>query len=371
MLQVDRRQVLAHRAAVQGLHRQSGAVQQLPVLDLGVQDTPPGSAPQALAVRLGHEPPRLEEDGRLALTWTFRGAPHIQRAEDLLPLSRALWPISDDDAVARLDTSASPVRSTGMAPRDALRFVAEQLADIVTQPMFKGEASAAVTRRIPAELTVDCRACKATHIVETLFRTAVLPAGIAFVPGRRGVVFAPLADWPGVPTEPARTGDLLRAYLHLHGPANLVEASAFLGARARDLERFMPADVVDVEVAGGNGRRRSTLALASDLEALRHPPDPPPLRLLPPSDPFLQARDRDVVVPDEGQRKRLWPMLGRPGALLAAGEVAGIWRARKVGRRLEVSIEPFGRLLPAAQRHLNAEAALIAAARNATSVAVH
>ena len=40
------------------------------------------------------------------------------------------------------------------------------------------------------------------------------------------------------------------------------------------------------------------------------------MRLLGPFDPFLQARDREVVVPDPAHRKDLWRTLGRPGGVL-------------------------------------------------------
>ncbi|QBI19595.1 winged helix DNA-binding domain-containing protein [Egibacter rhizosphaerae] len=370
----DRRHVLARRAAVQGLHRHErrgeAEVPDLRVLDLGVQDTPPGSAAQALAIRLGRAPPGAADDDRLAVTWTFRGAPHVHRADDLLPLSRALWPVSEDDALTRLDTSASPLRGMGMTPRQALRFVAQQVREVVTEPMAKGEVSAALTPRVPAELTMDCQRCEATHIIETLFRSAMLPAGLSFVPGRKGVVFAPIPGWPGPPEEAEAPAHLLRAYLHLHGPATLAEAASFLGARGRDLQGHVPADAVDVEVTSADGAARPALALREDLEALREPPDPPPLRLLPPSDPFLQARDRHLLVPEDGLRASLWPSVGRPGAVLAEGELVGIWRARRAGKRLEVDIESADRLPDVVRPHLDAEVELIAEARGAHGATV-
>ncbi|MEX2622064.1 MAG: crosslink repair DNA glycosylase YcaQ family protein [Egibacteraceae bacterium] len=104
--------------------------------------------------------------------------------------------------------------------------------------------------------------------------------------------------------------------------------------------------------------------------ALAAPPDPPAVRLLPPSDPFLQARDRELLAPDPAHRKVLWPILGRPGALLVEGDVAGTWRARKKGRRIALTVAPFGRLPTAARGGLDEEAALLAAARGATGATV-
>jgi len=71
-------------------------------------------------------------------------------------------------------------------------------------------------------------------------------------------------------------------------------------------------------------------------------------RLLGPFDPFLQTRDRSLLVPDPARAKELWPVLGRPGAVLADGEVVGTWRPRKSGRRLTVVVTPWTDLDPAA-----------------------
>lgn len=104
---------------------------------------------------------------------------------------------------------------------------------------------------------------------------------------------------------------------------------------------------------------------ADRLDALRAARPAPGVRLLPPGDPFLQGRDRDVLVPEKPHQKQLWRIIGNPGALLVDGEVAGVWRAKMAGRgALEVTVTPFdGRPLPArVRRELDAEAAVVAAA---------
>lgn len=364
MAKVNRRQVLAYRAHAHGLHRDTFAAGDLAVLDFGVQDTPPGSAAQAMAVRLGSPVPSRDGDG-LTTTWSVRGAPHVHRVGDLHCLSRALWPCTDEDALARLDPSATAVRASGMRARDALRFVAEQLADIVTEPMRKGDVSTALTPRLPAAFTVDCRRCKATHIHETLFRCAVLHAGITFDPAERAVTFVPAPGWPGVPDDTVGSAHLGRDYLRLLGPATPKEVAGFLGTKPSELRAAWPDGLAEVDLDGA-----PTWIPQEALDVLTAPPDPPAVRLLPPSDPLLQARDRDLLVGDREQRKALWPILGRPGALLVDGEVAGIWRARKKGRRLEVTVEPFRRLGRSTRRGIDEEAALLAAVRGAVGAAV-
>ena len=66
-----RADVLAYRAVLHGF---GTAPPHDALLDLGVQDTPPGSAALALSAR------GLTERG-LTTVWSFRGAPHRHRAD--------------------------------------------------------------------------------------------------------------------------------------------------------------------------------------------------------------------------------------------------------------------------------------------------
>ena len=45
--------------------------------------------------------------------------------------------------------------------------------------------------------------------------------------------------------------------------------------------------------------------------------------------------------PTTAVRKRIWASLGGPGMALVDGEVAGLWRPRKKGKRLVVELEPL------------------------------
>ena len=60
------------------------------------------------------------------------------------------------------------------------------------------------------------------------------------------------------------------------------------------------------------------------------------VRLLGPFDLFLQARDRELVVPEQAHRKDLWRTIGRPGGVLVGQEVLGTWRPRAAGKKLRL-----------------------------------
>ena len=89
------------------------------------------------------------------------------------------------------------------------------------------------------------------------------------------------------------------------------------------------------------------------------------MRLLPRSDPWLLARDRELLVPDGARRKALWKVLGSPGGLLVDGEVVGTWRVRTSGARIDLTVETFEDLPRRARRDLDDEAERLAAGRGA------
>ena len=72
-----------------------------------------------------------------------------------------------------------------------------------------------------------------------------------------------------------------------------------------------------------------------------------------------------MLVPDEAVRKRIWRSLGGPGMALVDGEVAGLWRPRKKGKRLVVELEPLRKLTRSEREALAAEAERLAPFRDA------
>jgi hypothetical protein len=154
--------------------------------------------------------------------------------------------------------------------------------------------------------------------------------------------------------------------LRLLGPATPADVAGFLGTTATALRPAWPEGLAEVRVDG----RRAWLP-PERLDALRGARSLPGVRLLPPGDPFLQARDRDVLVPHKAHQSQLWRVIASPGALLVDGDVAGTWRAKQAGRGvLEVSVTPWGALSARARREVDTEAATVAAARGAADVRV-
>jgi hypothetical protein len=119
--------------------------------------------------------------------------------------------------------------------------------------------------------------------------------------------------------------------------------------------------LVEVDLEG----RRAWLH-ADDVGLFENPPQPAGVRLQPPYDAYLEQRDRATLLPDKAVHRRVWRILGNPGIVLADGQVVGLWRAQKKGRRLVVSIDTFGRLSQQVRDEIKTEAELVAPYRSCT-----
>jgi hypothetical protein len=68
------------------------------------------------------------------------------------------------------------------------------------------------------------------------------------------------------------------------------------------------------------------------------------VRLIAPGDPLLTGRDRETLVSDPAVRARIWRAIGGAGLVLVDGASAATWSARRAGRVLRVTVEPFAPL---------------------------
>jgi hypothetical protein len=95
--------------------------------------------------------------------------------------------------------------------------------------------------------------------------------------------------------------------------------------------------------------------LSRDEPGFRAPAGPAAAaRLLPSGDAYylLQGADRELLVPEEENRRALWTSRVWPGAVLVAGKIVGTWR-RSQGK---LTIEPWRRLSRAERAAVEAEA---------------
>lgn len=362
-IEVIRDDVLRYRVRAQQLDR-AGEHSDASILDLGVQDTGYDGAAWALAIR-GAD---FDADDHF-LAWTIRGAPHAYRRSEAAAVARATSPWSDADAAKRVFDGAKPLKQAGIPILEALDAVAEQMRDIVSSPTVKGDMSSELTERMPEAYRRWCRPCEAVHLYEQVFRLSALRAGLELQADTSPPVLRRLPRWRGLARRAPDHLDPIRAVLHLLGPTTPKSVAGFLDTAVREVKARWPEDIVDVMVEGVGAS-----ILASDVDALMDAdvePDPDAVRLLGNYDLFLQTRDRDLLVADADRRKALWPVLGRPGAVLIGHDIGGLWRPRTSGPRLRIEVEPWSRWSNAVMRAVEDQAERLADFRDLEFSGVH
>lgn len=358
---ISRTEVLSFRIRAQQLDRSVGRSGDTEVLDMGVQDTGPDGGLWALVNR-GVDVTALSAR-ELALLWTIRGAPHFYRRRDLPQIAAAVEPFSDADAGKRIFDAAKPLKAAGIGSLAALDAVAAAMRSIVTKPMVKGEVSTRLTAMMDDPYLRYCRPCQATHLYEMPFRLAAIRAGLELQPGTS----PPVLQRMGAFTRPGTASDrfdVIRVYLRLLGPATPKHVAEYLDAPLNDVKARWPWDVAEVTVG-----RESRWVLAADRDLLDSA-RVEQVRLLGPFDLFLQARDRPLLVADATRSKALWPVLGRPGAVLVNGDIAGTWRPRRSGNTLTVRVEPFTRIAATTRNAIAEQAERLARFRGVQLAAV-
>ncbi|MEU8243963.1 crosslink repair DNA glycosylase YcaQ family protein [Actinoplanes missouriensis] len=361
MIRVDRVQVMAYRIAASGLAERAGVLAaDLPVLDLGIQQYTPDSTRVALTARTSAEP----ADDRLAAVWAARGAPHLHRRSDLAALTTQLWPLTDTDAAVRIKSAQIP--DAGAFGTRAFTVTATAFRQVVTAPIARGSASTEVSKRVPVALTYPCKGCRAQHVASNVWQQAGLAGGVEVLSRGKDALLGPLPEAPPLPHENAGIDHLIATYLRFLGPAGPAEVAKYLGSSPAEIRKVWPAGLTEVHVDG----RKAWLPEA-EVPALQSARAVAEVRWLPGMDPLLQARDRDLLVPERAVQKEVWRSLGNPGVLLVGSEIAGVWRARLVGRkRVDLTVTAFSGLTAAHRRQADEEAAQVARARGVPEATV-
>jgi hypothetical protein len=248
----------------------------------------------------------LWERRTLAKTWTTRGTLHVHPADEL-----SLW------TSARRAVAAEGRRELVAAIGQALSgrpLTREQLAD-------------AVVERVPSAPRDELASGWGFHVGDAA--TAGL---LCFGPpqGAR-VTFVRVEDWLG-PQRSWEPAEALREVVRRY-------AVAFAPATRRTVREWLAAKV-DVDVPA----------------APLHAGEAHSVRLLPEYDPYVMGfREREHLVPPDVRAQVAAHGKGRyegPAGtpfLVVDGVCAGIWRRRRSGRRIELTVEP-GRKLSRAER---------------------
>jgi hypothetical protein len=157
------------------------------------------------------------------------------------------------------------------------------------------------------------------------------------------------------PSTEVAVAELLRRYLYAYGPATPYQFAQWLAAPRRwAVEVFESADwLVPVELDG------AVAWLAADDVVM--PAEPPSgLRLLPYFDAYVVgSHPRELLFPGSADRALANGQAGTFPVVLVDGVVAGVWHQRRVGRKLDVTVELSGRLTAGRRRELDEQVARV------------
>jgi hypothetical protein len=298
------------------------------------------------------------EAGDLVVAHVVRGAIHALAPGDFGLYGRALIARDDDELGAQLGRQVRRLAAEhGFAPTEALAEVTAATEDALADGLRldKNALHEELRHRVRQELLPWCRGCKSHHVPPMLWRYATVQAGVRLDADRRYT----RRHGPGR-TSAAR--EAVRRYLSFYGPGTPGDFADWAGL-AKPHARRMWSQVADglAEVDGAGW------VLREDLAALESPPAAKGVRLLPPGDPYLQKPNRPLLARDPELRKRLFRPVASPGAVLRDGRLAGLWRAKAKGSKVEVAVEPVGRVRRA---DVEEEARRVAELRGAADVAV-
>ena len=328
----------------------------------GVQNSPPGAWETALFNRVeGCTLPELHDAlyrrKTLLQAWSYRGVPVVfPTAESGIFLS----------PLAALKGEAPWIYTRGIALAlehlqmsfDSLLPLVKQAAGYLDAHTVQGKETLdrvladAVREHLPSEKRTlwDAPSMYGAPDRQTVGGAAVSfllrPcsfSGLVVFGCRRGgsPTFASFRSWLGRAPETPPDADrlLVRKFLHCHchGPSTPALLAEWLGCSPAQARRLWNSVAQELEPVSVEGKAR--WLLSADRDALAHPCGPQErLLLLGPHDPYLDTRDRDVLLPDKALQKLVWRTVGNPGAVVLDGRISGMWTARTVRDRLELSV---------------------------------
>ncbi|NYJ06803.1 DNA glycosylase AlkZ-like family protein [Petropleomorpha daqingensis] len=371
-LRVSRRQVLAWRLSAHSLGQRLPAARRLEaVRPAGLRTGGPDSAVVGWHARADGVGPGDVRDALLERRWveapTARGS-RVLDPRDHATLTAGALPPDDGALVDRLRRRGV---AAGADPGALLSAgAAAATAALDAGPRTQGELSQAVTAALPPSVSAFCTACDAVHVDTGLFGMVGLAVGWVRAIGKDDDAFVRPERWlDAVPDRDPAAGAaaLLAWFLRAHSPTTPAELAAWIGlgpAEAHARWTCAP-ELVEVDYDG-----RRTWVPTDSVDDLRAAEPAPGVRLLPPYDAALEGPDRATLVPDPVLQKEVWRMVANPGVALVDGAVSGAWRARKHGRRLDVTLLPLDGWRPAHARRITEGLAEVAALRGAELGAV-
>lgn len=335
----------------------------------GLQNSPPGAWETAMLQRLeGCTLNKLKDalyrDKSLLQAWSFRGAPVIFPAAHSGVFLTALlaregeqpWiytmgiagaldymQMSFDDLFFRTKEAIRYLDSHTIKSKEALDQV---LAEIIERDLPEAKRD---LWRAPSMYGSPDRQTVGGAAVSFLLRPCSFASLVVFGE-RQGIspTFTSFQNWTGRLPAGGEGGEeereLVRRFLHCYGPASMDSFMAWLGCSRQQAKRLWNGVKEEMEPVFVG--KKTCYLLSSDMESLLHPGrSDSRLMLLGAHDPYLDIRDRAVLLDSPALQKSVWKTVANPGAIIRGGRIVGIWKIKTGKDKLDVEMtlfEPLG-----------------------------
>ncbi|MCZ7542037.1 MAG: winged helix DNA-binding domain-containing protein [Anaerolineae bacterium] len=285
----------------------------------------------------------------LVRTSLMRGTLHLSAAEDVRWLIPLLGP-----AFARAGRRRR--LQLGLDDAKAARGVAEIRALLGEHgPMTRDALVAALNAR---GVALDRKSQAPIHLI----RLVALEGFVCYGPdtARGEETFVLFEAWAGPPTalpEDAALAELARRYVRGYGPASLPDFVGWSGLGMAAARRAWEAIRAEPDFAGAQIDGLEMLTPASALAEVGAPADSGAVvQLLPAFDAYILGyAERQRLVRSERQGEVYHGGQTVP-VVLVDGEAAGVWRYKRQGKRLAITVQAFDAFTPEVQRQIAEEA---------------
>lgn len=373
-MELSARQIRAHRLRAHHLDQKYPFCELLTVAGTcGLQNSPPGAWETAAFCRLKNcTLPQLHQvlyqKKELLQAWSIRGVPLIFPTADSDVFLSALIAQEGEEPWIYTKGIGLALDHLGMSFAELLPLVesaAEYLEDhtIKSKEELDRVLAQLVAEQLPAQKQslwnapsmygAPDRQTVGGAAVSFLLRPCSFK-GLVVFGEREGIspTFTSPLRWLGHRLAPSAQGaaELARRFLHAYGPATPRAFADCLGsapAQAKRLWQEIEAELDPVTAAG-----KKAFILQSDRESFRRADTEESLLLLGPHDPYLDIRDRAILLEDTAAQRQVWRTVGNPGVILKGGKIIGIWKTRTQRENLSVSTTLWEPLSTPEQREL-------------------
>ena len=373
-MELSARQIRAHRLRAHHLDQKYPFGELAAVAGTcGLQNSPPGAWETAAFCRLKNcTLPQLHQalyqKKELLQAWSIRGVPLIFPTADSDVFLSALIAQEGEEPWIYTKGIGLALDHLGMSFAELLPLVesaAEYLEDhtIKSKEEMDRVLAQLVAEQLPAQKQslwnapsmygAPDRQTVGGAAVSFLLRPCSFK-GLVVFGEREGIspTFTSPLRWLGHRLVPSAQGEaeLARRFLHAYGPATPRTFADWLGSTPSQAKRLWQQIEEELEPVTAAGKK--AFILQSDRESFRRADTEEALLLLGPHDPYLDIRDRAILLEDTAAQRQVWRTVGNPGVILKGGKIIGIWKTRTQRENLSVSTTLWEPLSAPEQREL-------------------